>query len=74
MEIVNIKKESYMDKDRAVITVDIEVDRPRGYNGFDVFPDKYIPSLLVAVGRKYEIKTRRRLQKTNRLLSPASHS
>ena len=56
MKLTKLTKESNIQEDTAKIIIELEVSRPKGYEGFDVFPDKLIPDLFVAASRKYIVK------------------
>ena len=54
MKITKLQKEALFNTEKCRVTVEITVDRPDGYDGFDIFPDESIPDLLVAIGRMYK--------------------
>ena len=56
MKITKFKKEANIENDTARILIEVEVARHPKYEGFDVFPDKLIPDLLLAASRRYRIK------------------
>lgn len=56
MEITKLTKQIDIEKDTVKLEIEVQLSRPKGYRGLDVFPDTSIQNALTALGRMYKMK------------------